>query len=422
MSNNKDQSIESIIAETMEKKKTTANEQDRKPNTTDKPASPKAPVREDKNHTAPKTENKPKATEKKDNKTSKKKMSKKKKALIIILIILLIVGAVIGAGLAVIYHYINKIHIVPEASSYEILESIEPDDDVTSEPDSPKEDIDAVEDAIKDNMENNAIDIMKDKDVLNVLLIGTDARDNSSRGRSDSMILVSINKKTEKVVMTSFLRDIYLSIPGVESTRLNHSYAYGGPDLLIDTLEQNFKIEINKYVQVNFFSFTTVVDSVGGVEINVTDDEVQYINSYLNEINSLEGRPANEGKLSQGGTYTLDGAQALAYSRIRYIGTDFARTDRQRTVLEKIIEKMKDMSITEMNDLLDTLLPNVTTNLQKDEIFSLILNSASYLGYDREQCRVPADNTWQNLTIRGMSVLGIDFDANIDYIRENIYE
>ena len=165
MSNNKDQSIESIIAETMEKKKTTANEQDRKPNTTDKPASPKAPVREDKNHTAPKTENKPKATEKKDNKTSKKKMSKKKKALIIILIILLIVGAVIGAGLAVIYHYINKIHIVPEASSYEILESIEPDDDVTSEPDSPKEDIDAVEDAIKDNMENNAIDIMKDKDV-----------------------------------------------------------------------------------------------------------------------------------------------------------------------------------------------------------------------------------------------------------------
>lgn len=413
MNENNDKSIEEIIAETMEKKHQQASA----------PQAETAPAPEQSKKPAPVQQKSSNASKNTNNskKKPKKKSKKKKVILIIAVVIVALLLIAMGIAVAVVNHYVDKINIVPVADSYEILDSIEPDDDLTSEPDSPQEDIDAADDAIRKNMENNAIDIMKDKDVLNVLLIGTDARDKSDRGRSDSMILVSINKKTEKIVMTSFLRDIYLAIPGVESTRLNHAYAYGGADLLIDTIEQNFKIEINKYAQVNFFSFTTVVDAVGGVEIKVTDDEVQYVNSYLNEINSLEGRAADEGKLSKGGTYTLDGAQALAYSRIRYIGTDFARTDRQRAVLEKILEKMSDLSIGEMSDLLDALLPNITTNLQKDEIFSLILNSASYLGYDREQCRVPAEDTWQYLTIRGMSVLGVDFDKNIDYIKKNIY-
>ncbi|MGN0622470.1 MAG: LCP family protein [Oscillospiraceae bacterium] len=351
----------------------------------------------------------------------KKGWSKKKKALLIIIIIFAMFLLLLGALVGVAFHYINKLNIVEDTGSYEILDSIEPDDDLTSEPDSPKEEIDKLEEEIRKNLEENATEIISDDNVYNILLIGTDARTASGRGRSDSMILVSINKNTKKIIMTSFLRDIYLSIPNVESTRLNHAYAYGGADLLIDTIEQNFKVRIDKYAQVNFYSFITVVDSLGGVDINVTDDEVQYVNMYLREINRLEGLDESDGMLSSGGTYTLNGRQALAYSRIRYIGTDFQRTERQRTVLEKLINKMKSASLTELNDLADKLLPNITTNLQQGEVFSLILNSPTYFGYDVVQCRVPDDNTWWNLTIRGMAVLGVDFDANISYLRKNIY-
>lgn len=351
----------------------------------------------------------------------KKGWSKKKKALLIIIIIVAMLLMLAGVLVGMAFHYINKLNIVPETDSYEILDSIEPDDDITSKPDSPKEDIDKLEDDIRRNLEENATEIISDDNVLNILLIGTDSRTATGRGRSDSMILVSINKNTKKIIMTSFLRDIYLSIPNVESTRLNHAYAYGGPDLLIDTIEQNFKVRIDKYAQVNFYSFITVVDALGGVDINVTDEEVQYVNMYMREINRLEGFDENDSTLSSGGNYTLNGRQALAYSRIRYIGTDFQRTERQRTVLEKLMNKMKSASLSELNDLADVLLPNITTNLQKGEVFSLILNSPTYLSYDTVQCRVPDDNTWWNLTIRGMSVLGVDFDENISYLRKNIY-
>lgn len=376
-------------------------------------------------------------SEKKSEKKAKKKTNKVRVILIILLVILVLAGIAAAVGTGIIYHYINKVNIVDETNSYEILDSIEPDDDLTSEPDSPQEEIDKIEQAIKENVEKDDTDSkhvynvadgdgtytydFNDENVYNVLLIGTDARNNSDRGRSDSMILVSINKTTEQVVMTSFLRDIYLYIPGVESTRLNHAYAYGGPDLLLDTLETNFKIPVDKYVQVDFYSFVTVVDAVGGVDIDVTDDEVEYVNKYLAEINRLEGRNENTDKLSSGGSYTLNGEQALAYSRIRYIGTDFGRTERQRTVLEEIFRNMSNMGVSELKALLDELLPNVTTNIQKDELFSLVLNSPSYLGYERIQCRVPADGTWWNLTIRGMAVLGIDFDSNIRYLGQNIY-
>ena len=358
---------------------------------------------------------------KRKKKKKKKKMSVKKKILIIILIILVIVGIGIGVIFLIIHHYINLMNIKPvEESSYEIADSVV-DEDITDEPDSPQEDIDDLENRIRENLEKKSDDIMADKDVLNVLLIGTDARSANERGRSDSMILVSINKKTKKVIMTSFLRDIYLAIPNIESTRLNHAYAYGGPHLLIDTLEENFRIKIDRYAQVNFFSFCKTVDAVGGVEIDVTQDEIYYINRGLSEINRLEGRPENTYQVTSAGKQTLNGAQALSYSRIRYIGTDFQRSQRQRTVLEQIIGKTKEMSLSEMDDFLETILPEVTTNMQESEIISLLLDSNDILNYERVQCRVPADGTWEFLTIRSMSVIGIDFNANIQYLRDNIY-
>lgn len=361
----------------------------------------------------------------------KKKKTLKEKLLIALLIVLLVIISIGGVAVGVIYHYIGKMNIVEDNSGKDIeynidketIELVEGGDDdiLTDVEDSPEEDIKALEDEIRENLENNAIDFLSDKDVYNILLIGTDARGVSERGRSDSMILVSINRRTRKVVMTSFLRDIYIAIPNVGTTRLNHSYAYGGADLLMRTLEQNFKFQIDKYVQVNFYSFVDAIDSVGGVDIDVTDAEVSYINSGLREINRLKGDPDNKWQLSKGGRYTLNGAQALSYARIRYIGTDFGRTERQRKVLEQLIQKIGDLSLIEKKELLDIILPEVTTNIQEDEMFSLVLNADKYMRYERVQCRVPADGTWWNLTVRGMAVLGMDFDRNIQYIRSNIY-
>lgn len=352
-------------------------------------------------------------------KNGKKKWSVKKKILVIVTVILVILLLLAGTGLAMIFNYISKINIVsnPDTS---IASSIT-DDDLTDDPDSPQSEIDALNEKIRKNLEENATELMFDDNVLNVLVIGTDSR-GEERGRSDSMILMSLNKDTEEIVMTSFLRDIYLDIPGVGSSRLNHAYAYGGAELLMDTIEENFKIKIDKYVTVNFDSFVDVIDAVGGVEINVTDEELQYVNGYLSEINSLRGEKQTADTLSSAGTYTLNGKQALAYSRIRYVGTDFGRTERQRTVMTKTLEKAKDMSLLEINDLLNVLLPELTTNLTQGEIFSIVLDSLSYLSYDTVSQAIPLENTYSYLTISGMSVLGIDFDKSIAHLKNTIYK
>ena len=350
----------------------------------------------------------------------KKKMSKKKKLLIVLLVfvILLVIGCI--TAVAIIFHYIDKVEVEDPKKAFPIVDSIV-DDDLTSEPDSPPEVIEKANKKIDENLAKNATEIISDDNVINVLLIGTDSRSNDDRGRSDSMILVSVNKNTKQVIMTSFLRDIYCNIPDIENTRLNHAYAYGGPDLLIKTLESNFKVRIDRYVRVNFYSFCDVVDSVGGVDIDVTDEELYYVNLGVQEINALKGLPLDDGKLSSAGKYSLNGRQALAYSRIRYVGTDFARSQRQRTVLEQIIKKMKGLSLGELSDLLDVLLPQLATNMTEGEMFSFVVDSPVYLKYKVVQNRIPADGTWSFITVRQMSVIDVNFDENIDELRRVIY-
>ena len=353
-------------------------------------------------------------------KKRKKKMSKKKKLLIALLIVVILVVIACITAVAVIFHYIGKVEVEDPKKAFPIVDSVY-DDDLTSEPDSPPEVIEKADKKIDENLAKKATEIMSDDNVINVLLIGTDSRSNDDRGRSDSMILVSLNKNTKQVIMTSFLRDIYCNIPDIENTRLNHAYAYGGPDLLIRTLESNFKVRIDRYVRVNFYTFCDVVDAVGGVDIDVTDEEVPYVNSYLGEINSLEGYDRADGQLTHAGKQTLNGRQALAYSRIRYIGTDFARTQRQRTVLEDIIRKMKGLSLGELSDLLDVLLPKLATNMTEGEMFSFVVDSPVYLKYKVIQNRIPADGTWSFMTVRQMSVIDVNFDENIEELRKTIY-
>ena len=264
---------------------------------------------------------------------------------------------------------------------------------------------------------------MKEEGVVNILLIGNDSRENGEDGRSDAMILLSISSQTKKIYMTSLLRDMYVDIPGHEGNRLNAAYSFGGAELLMETIEHNFDIPLNRYILVNFEAFAKLVDAVGGVELELTGEEIEYVNAYLVEYNMLTDRPQGTDNMdtSVSGLVHLNGPQALAYSRNRYLGTDFGRTERQRKVLSAVIQKLPKALLTNPKELIDGLMPNLTTNLTQQECFRLSLMASKLLTYEIVQTSIPIEGTYQNATIRKMSVLEVDFEANKKYLQENIY-
>jgi len=179
-----------------------------------------------------------------------------------------------------------------EQGNITVAETIEPEeeDDDPEADNSPEEHIQAVEDTIQVNLEQNQEEAtISDDDVINILLIGIDSRSDNDSGRSDSMILFSINNKSKKITITSIMRDIYVSIPGVHNNRINTAYAYGRASLLLKTIKQNFNIAIDKYVSVNFYSYMDIVDAIGGLELEISADEINVMNDYINEIKDSNG-------------------------------------------------------------------------------------------------------------------------------------
>ena len=191
----------------------------------------------------------------------------------------------------------------------------------------------------------------------------------------------------------------------------------------METVEKNFEIPVNRYVQVNFEAFVGLVDSVGGVDLELTTEELEYVNGYLVEYNMLTDRPQGTDNMDTqaAGMVHLNGPQALAYCRNRYIGTDFGRTERQRKVLTEVIKKIPGALVTNGSQLFDTLLPNLTTNLTKNECISLGLMAGKALTYDIIADSIPQTGTFRNATIRKMSVLEVDFEANRKYLQEKLY-
>lgn len=357
-----------------------------------------------------------------------KENNQNKKPLKIVLIALAAFVLVAGLGVYIGFKiYIGKMNLVNEAAllepietvSLEELDEVDPDTELE---DAPKVEVETLEEVIRKNMEEYSIPIKSDKDVLNILLIGSDTRTSGKSGRSDAMIVVSVNKNTKKIVATSLLRDIYLQIPGASNNRINASFAYGGADLLMETIENNFKIEIDRYVSIDFYAFMKVVDIVGGINAQVTEKDIPIMNNYIKGLNVLTGAEESTDMITDSGNLSLNGLQSLAYVRNRYIGTDFARTTKQREVLEKVFNKVKNSNIMELNQILNAVLPEITTNLKEGELFSLILNIPSYSKYNLEQFSVPAEGTYRFLRIRGMDVIGIDFDENIAKLQEIIYD
>lgn len=351
---------------------------------------------------------------------TEEKVAGKKKWLIALVSVILVLGVLAGAGYGVFHHYfglMGRLEAQEPDSPAETFGNLpDEDEDEPSMPPAAEDEIQDLEDGLQKNLEQmEANSDLYKTDAFNVLLIGVDSRSDSMSGRSDSMILVSINKKTKQATMTSFLRDIYCSIPGYGSDRLNAAYAYGGADLLKDTIKANFGITVDRCLVVNFYLVMDLVDAVDGIDLDLTADEIGVMNRYyINAQNQLIGQPDGTDILSDSdaGTVHVNGNQALAYARVRYIGTDFARTGRQRTVISKCLDKIKTMGIGEISDLAEQFLPRVRTDLTEGDCAALLLMALDLKSYDFQSLAVPIDGSWNNANIRGMSVLTIDFDEN----------
>ena len=252
--------------------------------------------------------------------------------------------------------------------------------------------------------------------VKNIVLIGVDNRHFENilynPGNSDAIILVSFNSKTHKVYLTSIMRDTaayiqYSDALKAKNSRLKDGYdkinranAVAGPEFLLDIIEGNFKIKVDDYILVDFYSLIDIIDILGGIPMTLTDAEAEAANNYIRDMDFDRGvsdwETANV--LTGGGDLILNGVQPVGYSRERQTaGSDFNRTSRQRAVIEQIIVKAKKMSVTQLNDLANSILPKVYTNMSESEILGMVADAVTYLGYDLEQYRVPFDNMYESV-------------------------
>lgn len=254
-----------------------------------------------------------------------------------------------------------------------------------------------------------------DPQVRNILLIGTDSR-NDERGRADTMIVLSFSKHNRSVTMTSLLRDSYVSIPNHGTDKLNAAYAYGGATMLMDTIVNNYGIPIDDYICINFKAFVHIADALGGLKVTVSDREAEAINVILeSEVNGIMGDEPTADFLPSGGTFVLNGKQALSYSRIRHVGNaDFERTERQRTVLNLMLEKMKHLNPAAIPKILYSAVPELSTNISAPNMYLMSLEiPAKLLVYDMQKLRLPADGTFSDSTAPdGQMVLAVNFDTN----------
>lgn len=255
------------------------------------------------------------------------------------------------------------------------------------------------------------------ENIINILLIGQDRREGQGRQRSDAMILCTVNLQTKTLTLTSFMRDMYVQIPGYYDNRINTCYMIGGMTLLDQCMEENFGVAVDGNVEVDFGGFMDVIDLVGGLDMELTADEAAYLNRRGNW--DVDDTTAGQWNLKQGMNH-LTGEQALAYSRIRYIGNgDFGRTERQRKVLNTLLKECNSMSIPELNELLREVLPLLTTDMTNSEIIGYAMKLFPMLKDMKvNNLRIPADGTYRDASINGMSVLVPDLGDNRKILSE----
>ena len=325
-----------------------------------------------------------------DNKERKQKSKKRrvlKVILIIVVVLVVIIAAIATAGFTYIYSMLGKMD---------------------------QEEIDlnaiSIDETVADELSN----------YRNIALFGIDSRaDDYGRGnRSDCIIIASINKKTNAVKLVSVYRDTYLLLTGRNLDKVTHAYSYGGPELAVSTLNANLDLNIEEYVTVNFDAVVDAVDALGGIVMPVTSEEVKYINTYIDENNRVTGH--NSSHITTAGTYNLDGVQALAYSRIRYTsGGDYKRTERMRNVLEAMLKKAKTLSVSELINFVNIMLPKISTNISSTDIIGL---APTLMNID-----ISESNGWPEET-QGSMISGVyygvpvNLEDNVAKLHEELFD
>lgn len=256
--------------------------------------------------------------------------------------------------------------------------------------------------------ENNS-KIWKSKDVINILLMGIDEGSKSyPYGRSDAMIVVSVNKATQKVNLVSLSRAAYSAIPGYENSRLSHAHGLGGPSLAIKAIEKNYKIKIDNFASTTFDSFKEIINCFGGVNITLTSAEAKEMGKKFKNIKGAA-------------TYTLNGEQALLYARTRKIDTDKDRTGRQRKILIALSEKIKNMTFNQATDLMNRVFPLVTTDFTKTELVRQAGAALTYVKWDIKQYVLPHQSS--KLVLRdNFEVVLVDWAKEVNYVHQLLYE
>lgn len=245
--------------------------------------------------------------------------------------------------------------------------------------------------------------------VKNILLIGLDEDSGSGTSRSDTMMLLTLDTVNHAIKLTSFLRDMWVEIPDYKKAKLNASYAHGGAQLTMDTIEYNFGIDIDNYVLVDFEMFRKIVDSLGGITVEITQREADFINRTTKSV-------------VKAGINELDGKKALIYARIRKLDSDFYRTMRQRKVISAIIEKIKYINPLELFGIVEDILPMITTDLKPLTMIVTAVSALSCFSIENiGQMQIPTDDAYVSKTISGQAALVPDLDKNIENLKEFIY-
>lgn len=243
------------------------------------------------------------------------------------------------------------------------------------------------------------------KEIRNIALLGIDSRDDDLVGRSDSIMILTLDNVHNKIKLTSIMRDSYVNIDGHGMDKINHAYAFGGAELALKTLNANFDLNISEVMIVNFGSLVNIIDKIGGVNINISEEEIPHISG----VNSS-------------GDQLLNGSQALAYSRIRYAtGGDYKRTERQRTVINAIFNKLKNTPLTQYPDLVNEFLPYVQTNISSNNLLKLGTEFSTLASKELKQDRFPRDEQGQGQTIDGIYYLTFDLETVKNSIKDYIF-
>ena len=235
-------------------------------------------------------------------------------------------------------------------------------------------------------------------------------------------MLVSINHTAKRVSVVSLMRDTYVDIPGYGYNKLNAAYALGGGPLLTQTITDTYKVDVSRYAAVDFENMIEIVDALGGVDLEMTDAEVEVANGYMLDMCNTLGLNGYDYVLPGGGVYHCNGVQAVAYARNRYVGnSDYARTERQRYVISQMIEEVKRMDVSQLTQFVTDVLPLVTHNIEETEIWDMVTKAPDILQYNFVQDRIPYDNMYDVIYVDLQDMLVPQWESTIDILHNTIY-